>query len=321
VRDGGTAIPYDEEDPFIRAEYEETLKREGVASRMADDLFRTQVIGSGGAAVYVAKGEDVRRQEERWTNRWRNHVWYPEAFVDLLAGIIAFRRARARTEPAQSARCLYFHRYSVRSVYIMKELELPRKHGLDVEVLFVPVSSRAIQAALAVKSSSSPAAAWPTSTPMPPAPILSADGDAQYVCIQGLGKLGDQKAGKFEGQKSCDFPARRRQRFFNSLCAHALGLVPDKDVRLIQVGGEPESVLALQHKSVDAAIPIGAVFDGGHPCRSVLVSDLSQLGVPYTMHGFGVRKSYVRANRDVVVRFMRAYLEGIYVFKTNKEWR
>jgi hypothetical protein len=37
---GGTAIPYDEEDPFIHAEYEETLKREGVASRMTDDLFR-----------------------------------------------------------------------------------------------------------------------------------------------------------------------------------------------------------------------------------------------------------------------------------------
>ena len=34
-------------------------------------------------------------------------------------------------------------------VYIMKELDLPRKYGLDVDVLFVPVSSRAIQAALA----------------------------------------------------------------------------------------------------------------------------------------------------------------------------
>ena len=34
-------------------------------------------------------------------------------------------------------------------VYIMKELDLPRKYGLDVEMLFVPVSSRAIQAALA----------------------------------------------------------------------------------------------------------------------------------------------------------------------------
>jgi len=40
VRDDGKAIPYDEEDPFIRAEYEETLKREKVRSRMADSFFR-----------------------------------------------------------------------------------------------------------------------------------------------------------------------------------------------------------------------------------------------------------------------------------------
>jgi ABC-type nitrate/sulfonate/bicarbonate transport system substrate-binding protein len=37
------------------------------------------------------------------------------------------------------------------------------------------------------------------------------------------------------------------------------------------------------------------------------------------MHGFGTKKSYIRDNRDIVIRFMKAYLEGIYVFKTNKE--
>jgi hypothetical protein len=31
----------------------------------------------------------------------------------------------------------------------MKDLDLPRKHGLDAEILMIPVSSRAIQAALA----------------------------------------------------------------------------------------------------------------------------------------------------------------------------
>ncbi|HEX6770332.1 MAG TPA: hypothetical protein VF208_13335, partial [Candidatus Binatia bacterium] len=30
-------------------------------------------------------------------------------------------------------------------VYIMKELDLPRKYGVDAEILFVPVSSRAVQ--------------------------------------------------------------------------------------------------------------------------------------------------------------------------------
>lgn len=34
-------------------------------------------------------------------------------------------------------------------IYLMKDLDLPRKHGLDAEILMIPVSSRAIQAALA----------------------------------------------------------------------------------------------------------------------------------------------------------------------------
>lgn len=40
MKEGGTAIPYYEEDPFLRKEYEETLKREGIASRMDDSLYR-----------------------------------------------------------------------------------------------------------------------------------------------------------------------------------------------------------------------------------------------------------------------------------------
>jgi hypothetical protein len=49
------------------------------------------------------------------------------------------------------------------------------------------------------------------------------------------------------------------------------------------------------------------------------VADLSRLNAAYTLHGIGTCKSIIRDRRDVVVRFMRAYLEGIYQFKTNKE--
>jgi ABC-type nitrate/sulfonate/bicarbonate transport system substrate-binding protein len=85
------------------------------------------------------------------------------------------------------------------------------------------------------------------------------------------------------------------------------------------VGGEPEEVLALQNKAVDAVILSEPFATVARRAGAAVLADLSQLGVPYTMHGFGVRKSFIRTNRDVVVRFMKAYLEGIYVFKTNKE--
>lgn len=39
LKDGGTAIPYYDEDPYLRKEYEETLKQDGVVSRMEDSLY------------------------------------------------------------------------------------------------------------------------------------------------------------------------------------------------------------------------------------------------------------------------------------------
>ena len=40
IKEGGTAMPYYDEDPFLRKEYEETLKQDGVVSRMEDSLYR-----------------------------------------------------------------------------------------------------------------------------------------------------------------------------------------------------------------------------------------------------------------------------------------
>jgi hypothetical protein len=39
IRDGGTAIPYWDEDPFIRQEYEQILKAGGVPSQIDASLY------------------------------------------------------------------------------------------------------------------------------------------------------------------------------------------------------------------------------------------------------------------------------------------
>jgi hypothetical protein len=39
IRDGGSAIPYDDEDPFLRQEYEATLRSVGAETRMEDWLY------------------------------------------------------------------------------------------------------------------------------------------------------------------------------------------------------------------------------------------------------------------------------------------
>ncbi len=56
LRDGGNAIPYDEEDPGIRQEYEATLAKNQAKSRMEEELYQTPT-GEGGWATSEFAGK------------------------------------------------------------------------------------------------------------------------------------------------------------------------------------------------------------------------------------------------------------------------
>ena len=243
-----------------------------------------------------------------------------KCWLILLTVIVAFA-VPARGQSLPKVRAAYTSiGIQFDPVYIMKELDLPRKQGLDVEVLFVPVSSRALQAALAGEiqflTSGGVANINANATG---ADFVGLTATLNTFAFKILGSPDIKKPENLKGKKVAISRLGGASDFSIRYALTHWGLVPDKDVALLQVGGEPESVLALQNKAVDAAILSEPFSTVATRAGSVLVADLSQLGVPYTMHGFGVRKSYIRANRDVVVRFMKAYLEGIYLFKTNKE--
>jgi ABC-type nitrate/sulfonate/bicarbonate transport system substrate-binding protein len=78
-------------------------------------------------------------------------------------------------------------------------------------------------------------------------------------------------------------------------------------------------VLALQNKAVAATISEPFTTIAQREGFSV-VADLSRLNVPYTLRGIGTRKSIIiRDRRDIVVRFTKAYVEAIHLFKSKKE--
>jgi len=205
-------------------------------------------------------------------------------------------------------------------VYIMKELDLPRKYGLDVDVLFVPVSSRAIQAALAGEiqfiTSGGVANINANATG---ADFVGLTATLSTFVFKVIANPELKKPEQLKGKKVGISRLGGASDFSIRYALGRWGLVPDKDVAIMQVGGEQEEVLALQNKAVDAVILSEPFATLAIRAGASMLADLSQLGVPYTMHGFGARKSFIRANRDVTIRFMKAYLEGIYVFKTNKD--
>jgi NitT/TauT family transport system substrate-binding protein len=96
-------------------------------------------------------------------------------------------------------------------------------------------------------------------------------------------------------------------------------LVPDKDVAILQVGGELEELLALQNGAVDAAVLSEPIATVALRSGSSLLFDLSTLRFLTRCTALAQGEAFLRQSRDTVVRFMKAYLEGIFLFKTNKE--
>ena len=205
-------------------------------------------------------------------------------------------------------------------VYIMKELDLSRKYGVDAEILFVPVSSRAVQAALAGEIQFITSAGVANiNANISGADFTGLTATLNTFVFKIIGSPEIKKPEMLKGKKVGISRLGGASDFSIRYALTRWGLVPDKDVAIIQVGGEQEEVLALQNKAVDAVVLSEPFATLAIRQGAAVVADLSQLGVVYSMHGFGARKSFIQANRDVTIRFMKAYLEGIFVFKTNKD--
>lgn len=96
-----------------------------------------------------------------------------------------------------------------------------------------------------------------------------------------------------------------------------------KDVTVLQLGGFPEAVAALVRGAID-----GAVLSPPHTFRLLkegyrelaAPKDLRALGSGFLSQGIVARRSYAAKNRDVVLRLIRATVEGTKQAAVNEEF-
>ena len=141
---------------------------------------------------------------------------------------------------------------------------------------------------------------------------------ARAQCADGQSK--DQKARRFEGQASGDQPLRLAVRCLAARRLAFYKLRANQDVQVAQMGGLGERMVALTSGAVDGAIlNVDQVFQAEKLGFQVLI-DLRKLPLNYSTQGIVVSKDFLRAQRSAVKRFLRVYIEGIKLFKTDKEF-
>jgi NitT/TauT family transport system substrate-binding protein len=94
---------------------------------------------------------------------------------------------------------------------------------------------------------------------------------------------------------------------------------PEKDVRIIQATGTtrvPAMVAGQIHATLIGTYDVPVITDSG--CCRVMV-DMLELPIDYARFGQVVPTQLLRSKRELLTKFAEGLIEGIYVFKTNKE--
>jgi len=210
---------------------------------------------------------------------------------------------------------------SMAVLWVTKEARLFEKQGLEVELIYVAGSSRVVQAMLAKDI--------PISEIAIPAVIQANLAGADLVMLAGPNhKPGQKVMVKPDIKRREDLKGKKIgiTRFGTSddfLLRYMLGqwnLQPERDVALIQMGGSQEILAGLASRGIDGGMLSSPLHLQAAKLGYSVLTDLSAIGVDYQGAGVVTTRSYMKEMPDTVRRYVRAYVEGLHRFKSDKNF-
>jgi NitT/TauT family transport system substrate-binding protein len=94
---------------------------------------------------------------------------------------------------------------------------------------------------------------------------------------------------------------------------------PNKDVTMVQIGRMGDMTAAISQNKVAAGVLSFPTSFYAEKLGLTMLYDLADSGIEIPTTTVAVNRAYAKANRDVVLRFLKAYLEGTHRLVTDRE--
>ena len=194
------------------------------------------------------------------------------------------------------------------------------KHGLDVELLFTG-GGRAITSLLGgdtpivtVGGPSAIAARLAGSDVIITAHIFDTILYSLMVApeIRAMADLKGKKLGASRFGSATDFALR--------YVLKQNGLDPVKDLVIFQIGGQSETLAALRAGSIHGGVIASPATAEAKRLGMRELVNMGNLGVEYPQTTIVTNDRFLRTNRETVLRFTRAYMEGAHRFLNDREF-
>jgi len=201
------------------------------------------------------------------------------------------------------------------------ELKLMKKYGVDLEYIAIESGTVGMQTLVANQSQF----LFSTGSLAVNADLVGAD---VTIVAGGLNFIPDKLIARPEIKGPEDFKGKKIaiSRFGSSsevnlrICLEKLGVKPEQ-TQIIQVGGVSTRQTALMAGQVDATILSDPQATAATKNGMKLMVDLSdpKWNFPRYCHNcFMAKRSYLEANHEQAVNFIKAVIEGLYTMKRDK---
>jgi ABC-type nitrate/sulfonate/bicarbonate transport system substrate-binding protein len=204
-------------------------------------------------------------------------------------------------------------------IWITKEGRLFDKNGLDVDVLYLEsnlVRTALIAGDVPIGAMSGAAMATPRLQGVDWVTVLGFQNflPFRFVVRPEIKSVADLK-GRRVGVAGFGLLAERAAR----LVLAKLGLNPEKDVTLLQTGGEATRLAALINGSIDATVLNPPVHKRAVEAGMRVMANMAEMGIPFQNSALVTTQRYIVKNPDVMRRLVKSFVEGIHLIRTNPE--
>ncbi len=195
-----------------------------------------------------------------------------------------------------------------------------RKYGFDAQLIFVESGSRTVQTLI----SGDVVAAQVAGTSV----LQSNLQGSGVVMIAGFLNTMDYKLivgrditrpDQLKGKAVAVSRIGSSSDFATRYALEKYGLIPDKDVTILQIGSQPARFSALESGKIHGvmiAIPLTAKAT---KMGLNTLADLQMLGLEYQHTGLAVTQKLIKTQPEMVRNLLKAFVEGIYYMKSHRK--
>jgi NitT/TauT family transport system substrate-binding protein len=202
-------------------------------------------------------------------------------------------------------------------LWFARDVGLYEKYGLDGKLVFIQGGSILLQAMLAGQAHAAQNGIAETMV------AVLRGGDVKILGVTSnifpytlIAAKGAKSAKELIGGKIAVNRLGDVSAIASRVALRKLGLNPDKDVTMLQVGGSPQRLAALQSGSVQGA---ALDFMSGLRLSKQGYTVLAEVSLNYPYLGPVVSARFLRENPAAAEAFVKAFVEGIARFKRNRE--